>query len=146
MDSQTRSILHAVVRRESLSVLMYVADAFPWTTAGNSAALAQLRQLIQEEKACITALGRYLARQREPLPYLGSFPSSFTTINFISLEYLLPRLIAFEKASIADLEADLKALTDSAATAEVSKLLQVKRRNLAALEGLLKPIPQTASA
>jgi len=146
MDAQTRNILHAIVRRESLSVLMYVGDAFPWTTAGNSAALAQLRQVIREEKDRLAALGRYLARQREPLPYLGSFPSSFTTMNFISLEYLLPRMIAYEKTSIADLEADLKVLTDSAARAEVDKLLQVKRRHLAVLEGLLKPTPQMASA
>jgi hypothetical protein len=124
------------MRRESLSVLMYVDDAFPWTTARDSAALAKLKRLIAAEKQALAALGQFLARRHVPLGALGSFPSGFTTINFVSLEYLIPRLIECERTSIGKLEAEAKAIADADARAKVEQLLAVKRKNLPLLEAL----------
>jgi hypothetical protein len=92
---------------------------------------------IHQEQEALTQLGRFLVRQRVPLPYLGSFPVGFTTINFLALDYLLPRLSAFEKTSIAELEGDLAALQDPLARPPVEKLLAVKKRNLEMLEALI---------
>lgn len=145
MDAQTQTILQEIVRREGRSVLSYVGDAYPWTTAQNSAALTKLRHLVAEERTAVAELGRFLARHRLPMVYLGSYPSSFTTINFVALEYLRPRLVAFEGQSIADLERDLERLTNPEARAEVSRLLQVKRRHLTELESLGVSQPEAAA-
>jgi hypothetical protein len=141
MDPQTTARLHDLVRRESLSVLMYVDEAYPWTTARDSAALPKLKGLIAEEKKALTALGRFLVRRRVPLAALGSFPTGFTTINFLALEHLIPRLVDQERRSIADLEGDLKAIADADARARVEQLLAVKRKNLPLLEALAAPHP-----
>jgi hypothetical protein len=146
-NHQTETRLQDVVRRESLSVLMYADQAFPWTTSQGNDALGQIHKVIQSEREAVAALGRFLVRRRTPPGYIGSFPSSFTTINFLSLAHLLPRLIEYERGSIAELERDLAAITDAEARAYVARLLELKRKHLPLLEGLLSShSPQPAAS
>ena len=142
IDAPTQALLQEVLRRESRSVLMYVAEAYPWAPADEQKALAELQRLIAEERQAVIDLGRFLVRNRVPLPYLGSYPDRFTTLNFLALEHILPRLAEHERQSIADLERDLHAVKDAAARAEVEKLLAVKCRHLAALDALRPAQPQ----
>lgn len=141
IDAHSQALLQDILRRESRSVLLYVDEAYPWTTATEQKSLADLRQLIAAERQALTSLGRFLLRQRIPLPFLSSFPSDFTTINFLAFDYVLPRLIDYERRSIAELERDLSALKDPAAHAEVEKLLALKRRHLPQLETLIPALP-----
>jgi hypothetical protein len=134
IDTHTQTLLQDILRRESRSVLMYVAEAYPWTTWTQDKTLSALQQLIAEEREGITALGRFLVRQRIPLPFLSSFPSHFTTINFLALDYILPRLLEYERRAVADLERDLAGMHDPSARAEVEKLLNLKRRHLSQLD------------
>ena len=142
IDAQTRDLLQDIVRRESRSVLTYVGDAYPWTTARDSRAVDALRKLIAAEAGAVAELGRFLFRRHMPVVSLGSYPSSYTSMNFVALEYLLPRLIDYERRSTAQLERDLAAVRDPEARAEVEKLLAVKRRNLPDLEGLAARKPK----
>jgi hypothetical protein len=136
IDPQSTSALQAILLRESRSLLQYTAEAFPWTSVAGEPALAELRQLIRDEASAVAALGQYLVRRRVPLPYLGSFPSSFTTTNFIGLEYLLPRLVEVEQGLVRDLEGDPARITDADARRRVEGLLAAKRASLRALERL----------
>jgi hypothetical protein len=146
IDAHTQSLLQDILRRESRSVLMYVAEAYPWTTSTQTKTLTALQQLIAEEREAITNLGRFLVRQRIPLPFLSSFPSHFTTINFLALDFILPRLLEYERRSIADLERDVVGLKDSAARAEVEKILTLKRRHLPQLQELASVQPQASAS
>ncbi len=146
IDPQTQAILQDIVRRESRSLLVYVGDAYPWTTSAGDRALAELRQVVHDETEAVAALGRFLVRRRGTLPFLGSYPVHFTSYNFVSLEFLLPRLVETEKELIAELEADLRRLAPGEAHSQVEALLLVKRRNLATLEGLSVSRPTPASA
>jgi hypothetical protein len=136
IDAHSQHVLQDLLRRESRSVLIYVAEAYPWTTWAEEKTLADLQRLIAAEREAVACLGRFLVRCRIPLPYLPPYPAHFTTINFLALDYLLPRLIEQERRSIADLERDLAAIKDPAAHAEVEKLLALKRRHLPRLEEL----------
>jgi hypothetical protein len=115
IDSTTLQRLQALVRRESQSVLMYVDQAFPWTSLENEEALGRLQQIIRAERDAIAEVGRFLVKRRANLPYLGSFPASYTTINFVALDHILQRLINFEKGSIVEMESDLEAMASSLA-------------------------------
>lgn len=136
IDARDSALLKDVLRRESRSFLQYVADAFPWTTSNENDALGTLQKLIEEEREAIAGLGRFLYRQRQTLPYLGAYPSHFTTLNYVALDYLLPKLAEEERAEIAGLERDLNELIDPEASAEIDKLLSIKRRHLEAIETL----------
>ena len=60
-------------------------------------------------------------------------------MNFLSLEYLLPRLVESQCQAVADLDSDIAAVTDADAKGELEKLLAVKRLHLSELESLKVP-------
>ena len=72
IDPQTVDRLHGIVRRESLSLLMYVGQAFPWTTVKQVGTLAELKRIIDEEKAAIARHGQPERRSaRRPRRWAG---------------------------------------------------------------------------
>lgn len=148
MDVPSAKLLLEVVRRESLSLLTYVGDAFPWTAKSGDTALAQLRQIVAEHKQAVAALGRLLARWHVPLGFTGSYPSEFTAINFLSLNYILTRLVESESRSLATLEAEMFKVTDTEVHTALEHLLTMKRDHLARLKSLVSSftISQTSAA
>ena len=130
------ALLQKILRRETRSLLQYVGDTFPWPTLDAGAALTVLENLVASERDAAAELARFLARQRQSLPWLGPYPQDFTTLNYVSLDNLLPRIIQSEQDDIAQLESDLAALTSEDARAEVEKILAIKRRNLETLRQL----------
>jgi hypothetical protein len=136
IDARDADLLKEIVRRESRSLLQYVGDSFPWTTRQERETLPMLRSMIEEEREAAAALARFLASQRQTPPYLGAFPQSFTTINFISLDYLLPKLVDSEREDIALLEHSETVATDSDARAHIERILNIKRQHLETLQKL----------
>jgi hypothetical protein len=139
MDAQSQAILSDLFRKTSRSLLQYVRDSFPWTTPGDDEGLKRLHDLAAEEETQLAALGRFFTHNHRALPYPGSYPSSFTTINFISLEYLRKLLVDYQRQAIADVEAKLPLVHDPEARAQIQALLKLKRAHLTALEHLTKP-------
>ncbi len=142
IDAQSLPVLQEMVRRESRSLLQYIHDSYPWTPADEQSALAQLRQFAEEERESAGALGRWLARNRQMVPNLGAYPSGFTTINYASLDYVLPRVAKHERDGLARLEQDLAAIKDADARALVAALIEKKRQHLAAVEALAAAHPE----
>lgn len=139
IEAHTQAILQDVVARESRSLLSYIGDAYPWTTAAGESRLAALRGAVEQEAAAVMAVGKFLQRNRISPPPLGQYPSRFTSWNFIALDYLAPALVEAERRSIAELEADLKKVAEKPARDQLSALLEVKRQTLTTLEGLQSP-------
>jgi hypothetical protein len=139
IDPRTRVLLQQTFRRESLSMLRYIGEAFPWTVAAGHPALKRFAEIVAEDRGATEALGRFLFRRRIPPSFSGAYPSGFTTMNFLSLEYLLPRLVDTQRKALADLESDTAAVTDADAKTELEKLLAVKRLHLTELEALKVP-------
>jgi hypothetical protein len=136
IDPLTQAVLQALLRRESRSLLQYTADSFPWATGEEAGALAQLRQIIDEERAGLAQVGRFLTRHHAALPYLGAYSTEFTTSNFVALDHLLPRLAAEERRAVMALEQDRTALSDSEGRTLVEGFLDQKRQHLKTLESL----------
>ncbi|HBI45118.1 MAG TPA: hypothetical protein DDY78_20005 [Planctomycetales bacterium] len=139
IDLRTRTLLQQTFRRESLSLLRYIGEAFPWTVAAGDGALKRVSEIVAEDRGATEALGRFLFRRRIPPSFSGAYPSGFTTLNFLSLEYLLPRLVDTQRKALAELESDAAAVTDIDAKTELEKLLAVKRLHLTELEALKVP-------
>src|SRR5579862_2385551 len=107
MDAATATILQGLVRKEGRSLLQYVSESFPWTTHKNAHDAALLLDMAQEEQDAAAKVVSILQKNRLRPPYLGAYPMSFTTINYMSMDFLIPYLIDFEKRRIAELEKDL---------------------------------------
>jgi hypothetical protein len=141
-DAKTRALLHDIVRREARSFLKYVSEAFPWTNTGENKALGRVQELAQEEERAVAALSQFLTRRRYGMPYLGPYPESFTTLNYVSLDHLLPLLIDHQQQAMVDTERDLAGLYDPEAREQVQKILDMKRRHLLTLEALALVHPE----
>lgn len=136
IDEATRDLLQACVRRESRSLFQYVRDVPLWVGPADRPVLAKLKGLAVAEQTATDALGRYLQRRQAGLGHLGAYPSEFTTINDAALHYVLPKLIAEQRAATVALEADLPRVSDPDARAHLSELLRLKRQHLPELESL----------
>lgn len=136
IDEPTRAVLQECVRRESRSLLQYAREVPLWVGPADRPVLAKLRSFAAAEQAATDSLGRYLQKRKAGLPSLGPYPSSFTTVNDAALNYLLPRLVAEQKAAIAVLDADLARVTEPDAHAHLAELLRLKLQHLPELESL----------
>jgi hypothetical protein len=130
------ALLETVIRREGRSLLQYLSEAYPWTRTAGDPTPDKVRALAREERDALAGLTKLLARRRHVVPYLGAFPMAFTTMNFVSLDYLLPRLVEDSRRALDALQRDRAALTDAEGRAELDKLLELKRRHHKALEAL----------
>jgi hypothetical protein len=137
--------LEAAIRREGRSLLQYISEAYPWTKSAGDTTPERVRDLAREERDGLGALTKFLARRRHTVPYLGAFPMAFTTMNFVSLDYLLPRLAEDGRRSVDALQRDQAALADADAKAELGRFLDLKRRHLKALEALPAAAPAAAA-
>jgi hypothetical protein len=134
IDARTQALLQDIVRRAGRSMLQYVGESYPWVGNGEETFLAKLREVVDDEERYTEDLVRFLRRSHVPLPYLGSYAEWFTNLNYLSLDYLLPKLVDYQKQAIAVLERDLGLVTQPKVKAELEKLLSANRRHLEALE------------
>jgi len=136
IDARTQALLQDLVRRASRSMLQYVGEAYPWTPDTNTDLLHKVRAVIDEEEAAVEGLAGFLRKKRIPIGYLGSYPQNFTILNFVSLDYLMPRLLDWQRKWTAVLDRDSALIADPEAKGEVAKLVAVARRHLDELEKL----------
>jgi hypothetical protein len=134
IDARTQALLQDIVRRASRSMLQYVGESYPWAADGEAELLAKVRAVIDEEEQAIESFAAFLRKKRIGIPYLGSYPEIFTHINYVSLDYLMPRLMGWQRSWVGILERDASLINDSEAKAEVEKLLAAARNHLQALE------------
>jgi hypothetical protein len=141
IDGKTYNALQDIIRREGRSLLQYAIDSFPWADAATADVNARLREMAAVESEALAGLGKLLLRHRLTPPWLGAYPTPFTSFNFLAIERLLPLLIEDQRARVAVVEADLKQITNSETRAAVQRLLEVMRRHLAEMEALRSPAP-----
>jgi hypothetical protein len=136
-DPSDRDRLHAIARRLGRSELLYVGQAVPWTPPHRRPALATLQEIVTAETQGVHTFLRWLLDQRMPIVHLGAFPMELTSLSYLGLDHLLPRLLTSEQSEIKTLAQDLAALTNPAARAEVEKLLERKKGQVFRLEVLV---------
>jgi hypothetical protein len=135
-DARTQALLQDLLRRASRSMLQYVGEAYPWAPDTDADLLAKVQTVIREEEDAVEGLGAFLRKKRIPIGYLGSYPQNFTNLNFVSLDYLMPRLLEWQRKWAAVLERDAALIVGGEANAEVSKLVAIARRHLDELQKL----------
>lgn len=141
IDNETHAYLQSLIRQEGRSMLQYVSESFPWTTPENQALLPELKELARQEREGAEGLTRFLLRQRGRPTFLGAYPMSFTNINFIALDHLLPRLVTFQQDRTADLEKGLERVLHEETRVKLRELLTTKKRHQAHLEGMSLRLP-----
>ena len=134
IDAQVQHLIERQIVRDGRSLLQYVEEAFPYTPANAEEAHHRVDALAKDEQQAIGKLIRYLQKEHATPPLLGAFPSRFTTINFVSLGFMLPAIVQEQQRGIADLEKGLHQLPESEGRHVLWEYLESKRRRVQGLQ------------
>jgi rubrerythrin len=145
-DVPSYSLISDIVQRESRTLLQYVSDSYPWITSEERDVLAQIRTMIEEERQGMADLMRLLQRRRQPPPFIGNYPATFTSLSFVSLDHLIPLLTMHEREDLQRLEGEVGLISDPEADAVLQKIVEQKRRHLEKLQSLATNRSQPAVA
>jgi hypothetical protein len=136
MDAGSRDRFCRMLALGGSSLLQYVSESSPWSLGADHAALDKVRALAAEDRAEITRFTRWLQKKHERVPSLYSYPSHFTTMNFVSLDYLLPKLLAENTHQIVEIERLLNEMDDEEVRTLTAGYLDMKKRHLETLREL----------
>jgi rubrerythrin len=136
LDDLTRTVLQQTARRLSRSFLQYIDDAVPWTTDDKESSVELIHKIATEERDGIARLLTFLQRHHARPGYLGSFPASFTSANFVTLDYLRPLLAKNAQAEVEQLEKALSQVNDPEVRQLLKDLLALKSRHAKELNEL----------
>ncbi len=118
------------------SLLQYVSESVPWSKPGAASALEKIVALANEERDEVARLTRWLQKKHVKSPSFGSYPSHFTTMNFVTVDYLLPKLIAENTRELADIERIAASADEDEDHQLVQAYQEMKRRHLQSLQDL----------
>jgi hypothetical protein len=127
------------------SLPMYLTYAHPWTHRGDEKALAILRHIADEQQQMASRIAQHILDHHGPIE-TGEYPIDFLDMHDLSLDFLITRLVQFQKNDVAAIEqcvAQLKADRQSAALAE--EALGASRAQLETLEELAEQFSKSVS-
>lgn len=136
MNAALEDRLRQLVRHEGRSLLQYVSESFPWTKAHNEGIRDAITRFAREQAEALASLTDHLVKNHVRLPQVSNYPMSFTSMNFVSLSYLLPRLIDEQQARLAELEGLCNALPEGPTRQLVARLLVLKKEHLARMNAI----------
>jgi hypothetical protein len=144
-DEQSLAVVESVVSREGRSLIQYVIESYPWTTEQEQQALSDLQSIGSEERGALAPFVQYLVQHKRLGPQPNPYPVSFTSMNFISLEHLLPILADNAREAANQLDRDLATVSDAGARELLIQYAALKRQHAETLKNLAVAYPETAS-
>jgi hypothetical protein len=136
MNTRGVALLHRLVAMGSTSLLQYVNDAVPWSADADRAAFAKVQFLANEERDFVARLSRFLQKRHFGVPKIATYPSHFTTMNFVTIDYLLPKLIVEADRELTTIRAWLQGMDEDDARAQMQGYLDMKERHRHILQEL----------
>lgn len=117
-------------------LLQYVAEAWPWTDAHSANVREAIIDAAGKQHTSVREISAFLDKHDHTIAW-GTYSLSFTSLHFVSLEYLSSRIIAGQQKivdkchRVADAVAD-----DLEATRLVDSLVQVESARLRSLKSI----------
>jgi hypothetical protein len=116
------------------SLASYLRFACPWVDASAQSIGERIGRVAEGHRQHVARIGELLV-ERHGHVKSETFPSAFTGLNDLSVEYLLPLVIEDEKQIIRVIEATAVILdSDAEASDLVAEVLDVEKRHLQALQ------------
>lgn len=134
-DAQINAALNDILILSYRSLLQYTIECWPWTDPDDSTEQQAIAEMAREQQAVLARIAELLDRRQQPIDF-GTYPD-WSEMHFVSLDYLLIKLIADEENLIAAIEHAQPTLkADPTASALAFDLLHIERQHLARLREL----------
>ena len=115
------------------SLLQYLDDARPWSA--HHEMLDTLATMAQQQRSCFFAV-LALLNERRVLPDLGNFPAEFPSLHFLSLDYLIDRLVINQLAVVAAVDSVLLACPAGQPRSRLNQVFEQEAEHLKKLRGM----------
>jgi len=137
-NSQDASeLLNRLVVRIYRGLLQYSVDCWPWTDSEESAEKRAVERMAQAQRREVGRLVDTLTGRGLVVDF-GNYPDD-SDLHYVSLDYLLGKLIADEEAIVAELlAAQSEASRDTDASRLVADLLKLEKEHASQLRELAK--------
>ncbi len=148
-DLNSSDVLNRVLARLNRSLLQYAVDCWPWSTATDTATAATPEQKSVEEMTLRQQ--QFVARlvdlivRRDDVVDFGSFPDN-SELHYVSLDYLVGKLLIDEQELVGELQAALSALdADVEGRTLIAEIVAAEHENIERLRELQKSAAATAA-
>ena len=140
---QHNAALNELLIHLSRGFLQYIGECSPWSGDPTGNNEEQITQLVTRQREDIDALAELLDRRSWTIE-TGTYPTSNTDQHYLSLDYLLPQIVASEKNLLEISERDVNRLADDHEALPL--LQQIHEHQLDSVQRLksLKPSGQLA--
>lgn len=85
------------------SLLQYVGESWPWTSAEESDERAAVERMVAEQRETVLQLAALLDARKHRITY-GQYPSEYTSLHYVALDYLLEQLVDEQRTLAAELK------------------------------------------
>jgi len=141
--TKVNETLNRLLANQCFSLVNYLSEAHPWTRSGNEQLVQSTRRIVEDHEHYSQRLAEAI-EERDGNVNSGSFPMTFMSLNDLSLDYLLGRLIEDQQHAIQVNEQCLAELVEDSMAWSLAN--EVLGNELAHLDILKEFLPQTESA
>jgi len=138
-------LLTEILQGLAHGLLQYVGESWLWTAQDSTEDIQLLENLVADQQECIALLGTLLI-SRDPIVDFGSYPTVYTDLHYLALDYMLAQLVKDQTVLAEKIE---KAISqcwgDSEVVAVLQSILGTQKRIIGELDALSQKY-QTAQA
>ncbi len=139
-SQDTSEILNRLLVRIYRGLLQYSVECWPWTDAGESAEKRAVERMAAAQQAEIARIVDLLNERGVAIDF-GNFPDN-SELHYVSLDYLVAKLVEDEAAIVAEVEASRSQLAhDPDGSRLAAELLAAEKEYLSQLRDLAKRHP-----
>lgn len=138
MDSEgSTDVLNRLLTIEMRSLPMYLVNTSSWDDPHNEAAVQTIIHTAEDQQAMASRVAR-LIQMREGAVVVGEFPMAYTDLNFLSLDFLLRRLVAAQRGDVEAVRRCVEELDNDPIARELAEeILGAEKAHLEAFEELV---------
>src|SRR5262245_1772053 len=134
-ENKSNALLNDLLVRLFRSLLQYTIDCWPWTDETQSDEKRAIEELTAKQHEQVSRIAELLDRRGQTIDY-GTYPD-WTELNFVSLDYLLGKLVDDQTKLVAEVKRIRTALAGDPEAAEIAaQVLLSEERHLAKLKEL----------
>lgn len=85
------------------SLLQYTSESWPWASADEEPTREALERMATEQRDVVRALADLLAERGYAIDF-GSYPTEYTSLHYVAVDFLLSQLIANQEEVAAECE------------------------------------------
>lgn len=134
MDSL--QILNNLLNRLNRSLLQYIGESWPWTSYGSSSRADVFAALVRRQHFGAERLAELLVDRRAAIE-VDNYPWDGSALHYVTLDYVMPKLLADEQSILQELNEAAKALNgDAEAVRVIEQLIADEEQAIAKLQSL----------